>query len=337
MRQSNIRYIFILNIFILTLTLCIQSVAAQQEILKNKYYPTNTSFLQFGFATSPFKNTTGFRDFQISDWRTYGLISDNPENKEGRFHVPLSNYQYNGMSWGGFFNFGGVINRYWEASFDFQVTNKRDITQMIGGLSAVFYPYCKNRWRLGLLGRLAAGAQDVNVRNAYSLPGYNSTVRTENGFNFKNGDKLVISTYSAIVQLGIKPEFALSNKWSVFALIGYNLQPIVGRMQISNAADDDNDDDNLLKAGDPALLRSVEEGAAISDINARTLSTGLFVNLGFTFRFKCEKMTYKKCDCCESYIEDNPYNRNVPSTLNIKVPETKPNVPKPLRNTVPKN
>jgi hypothetical protein len=327
MRRSNIGYAFIL-VFIL----CIHSAVAQ-EILKNKYYPTDIGFLQFGIATSPL-NTTGFRDFQISDWQTYGLMSDNPINKEGRFHIPLSKYQYRGMSWGGFLNFGGVINQYWEAGFDIQVTNKQDIMQMITGLSAVFYPYYNNRWRIGFLSRLAYGVQDVTVTDAYPLPGYNPTVRTENGFNLKNGDKLRIATHSAIVQFGIKPEFALSNKWSVFALIGYNLQPLVSNMQITNAADDDKDNNNSLKPGDAALLRSIEEGTTTSNINARTLSTGFFVNFGFTFRFKYEKTTYKKCDCCYSYIEDTRYIR----TPDIKkLRETKPNEPKPLRNTVPKN
>lgn len=162
-----------------------------------------------------------FTKFDVSDWESYGLLSQDPSSYEGRVAVDLASMKPKsigiGIMLGGRYELSEKLSALAEIQY-----NLSDVS-LLGLYVGINYDIVKGeKFSLGITPKIGynSGSADLGVISLSE--GYTPPVILPEG-TFNPGDALSMEFSGLAVNLGLTPRFAITDKISVMAFLGYNL------------------------------------------------------------------------------------------------------------------
>lgn len=166
-------------------------------------------------------NSTDFQDFHISDWATYGLLSEDPSSLEGRVRVPLGVYKPGFLNLGIFFGADYFLGEKLSVLGEMQY-NVSGISNLGLNVGATYNWFNSEKIRQGLSFRFGYNTGSADFGTITLIDGYTPPVILAEG-TFDEGDYLSMSFSGAIVGFGLSTDFKLSDNFGVRIESGYQL------------------------------------------------------------------------------------------------------------------
>jgi len=169
-------------------------------------------------------STSGFANFHLSDWETYGLKNDNSSNAEGRVNVPLGDKDITGNIMGIYFG------------SEYPMTNRiNSLVELQVGLGKVTYGAAflgievnvikKDKFSLGIMPKIGGGIVSADFGSISLIDGYQAPVIIPEG-TFTDGDSLSMEIIGTAFQIGITPSYKINDKISITGQAGYSISSI---------------------------------------------------------------------------------------------------------------
>jgi len=254
---------------------------------------------------------TGMQDFDISDCSLYGLRAQDPNSKESRFRIPLSNYFTSPMQLFGFYSAlrwnytqkvqGGISLRYAGAS-------GAEMVQCGLIISPQIFTY--KRFRLVADFELGTSANSCKVSNLKPLDGYHPYLRAHEAFDLKAGSEVSIENTDVYVQYGLNLQYAITPHTKLFCSASIGSSRYKNNITISTTPGDSKSSPATMYTDDIFIVRANEMSSANPTIQANLVRTGVMMSFGLMFDLSgypqsaTEDKPVKKCSCCGQVIPD---------------------------------
>lgn len=165
--------------------------------------------------------TSEFENFHISDWQSYGLLSENPYSSEGRVSIPLGDKDPAGSN----LSFlGGVISPLSDnlnAIVEFQM-GLGDVSYTGLYLGVTYNLINGKSFKLGITPKAGYSMATADFGEIELISGYTPPVIITEG-TFTNGDKLTMDMSGVGVQIGITPSIKINDQIGILVQAGYEL------------------------------------------------------------------------------------------------------------------
>ena len=165
--------------------------------------------------------TSEFKNFHISDWQSYGLLSENSSSSEGRVSIALGDKDPAGSN----LSFlGGVISPLSDnlnAFVEFQM-GLGDVSYTGLYLGVTYNLINGKSFKLGITPKAGYSMATADFGEIELISGYTPPVIITEG-TFTNGDKLTMDMSGVGVQIGITPSIKINDQIGILVQAGYEL------------------------------------------------------------------------------------------------------------------
>jgi hypothetical protein len=162
-----------------------------------------------------------FNNFDISDWENYGLLSTDPFSAEGRVKVDLNSMKPKGINLGIMLGGRYQLNEKLSALAEVQYSLSK--VSLLGLYAGINYDFVKGeKFSLGITPKIGYNVGSIDLGVISLIPGYTPPVILPQG-TFNVDDALSMEFSGLAVNLGLTPNFAVTEKISITGFLGYNL------------------------------------------------------------------------------------------------------------------
>jgi hypothetical protein len=214
-------------------------------------------------------NNQNMLDFHISDWQEFGLGS-----LEGRVSVPLSERQ---LSSSVFFNIGAEFAERVTLDISIGFGKINFVSGMLGGN----YKFIKGeKFKLGINPKIGYASVTANMGEVAVIPGKTPPVIIGDN-SFTVGDKIRVQTNGFLAQVGLVPEYQVTERIGIRASIGYSYF-LGGKAKVKITTSDANTGDVELVLTDRSIVKP--NGTSQQYANEPKFGlTGLVFQLGVSY------------------------------------------------------
>lgn len=237
-----------------------------------------------GLSLTPFKSS-GFNQFDISDWEKYGLKKYNATSAEGRVTIPLDERKINGLKFGLFFGASVKIDKFSPlVEYNYSFANNFKVQSIFAG--SEYEIINSNGFRFSLLGKLGYLWGSSDFGNIQLLNGYTPPVIISQG-KFDSGDKITASISGLGLHLGLSINKSINDKIELFVKPQFAIMAASGLKLIVTGENAKSNTEELitLDLEDNAIVQSNGTSNQIN-INPKIKSNGLMFQFGVNYKFQ---------------------------------------------------